>query len=160
MANDNAANFLAHYGIAGMRWGKRKSSVEVSSVPKPPASADAIKTGEFKQRAKAGGTAALNTKELQDLVNRQNLEQQYDRLNPAPVSMGRKLAGELLPSVGKIGYSAYRAYYPAPAPEPMSTALRPTSSKQKAADMVLHLGKEVVKAHGLELGMAIVKSLV
>jgi hypothetical protein len=146
-----------------MRWGKRQAKSEITlapKAPKPAASADAVKSSEFKTRAKAGGSAALSTKELQELVLRQNLEQQYDKLNPAPISMGKKLAGELLPSVGKIGYAAYRAYYPAPAPPPMSTDLRVTSGRQKAGDMVLHLGKEVVKAHGLEIGMAIVKSLV
>ena len=158
-------DFLEHYGIRGMRWGKRKASADGSSEisvvakPKPAASSDAIKTSEFKERAKAGGAASLNTKELQELVLRQNLEQQYEKLNPAPVSAGKKLMGEVLPSVGKLGYAAYRAYYPAPE-IPMSTDLRVTSGKQKAADMALHFGKEVLKEHGLAIGMQIVKSLV
>lgn len=148
-----------------MRWGKRKAVADAISsesktvAVKPAASADAVKSNDYQARAKAGGAAALSTKELQELVNRQNLLQQYDRLNPEPVSAGKKLMGELLPAVGKIGYATYRAYNPAPEPE-MSTDLRRTSGKQKAADMALTFGKEVLKEHGLAIGMQIVKSLV
>lgn len=139
-----------------MRWGKRRATVEVApATPKPPATADAIKTNEFKQRAKAGGTAALNTKELQELVNRQNLEQQYDRLNPAPIGKGQKFMTETLPTVltvASTANSAYRTFYPAKEPPPPSTDLRIVSGKQKAGDMVLHLGKQLVKEHGMTIG--------
>lgn len=159
--NLDTERFLEHFGVKGMRWGKRQATAEVTlaTTPKPKASTDAVKTSEFKERAKSGGAASLSTKELQELVLRQNLEQQYEKLNPAPVSAGKKLMGEVLPSVGKLGYAAYRAYYPAPV-VPMSTDLRVTSGKQKAADMALHFGKEVLKEHGLAIGMQIVKSLV
>lgn len=139
-----------------MRWGRR-ARVEVTesvATPKPPASSDALKTSEYKQRAKVGGTAALNTKELQELVNRQNLEQQYDRLNPAPIGKGQKFMTETLPTVmgvASTGAAAYRTFYPKQEIPP-STDLRMVSGKQKAGDMVLHLGKQLVKEHGMTLG--------
>ena len=154
----DADNFLEHYGVKGMRWGRRKATVEVAhtpAAPKPPASTDAKNAHEFQSRVKSGGVDALSTKELQALVNRQNLEQQYARLNPAPVSAGQKFMTETLPTimnVSKTGLDAYRTFYPAKDPIPPSTDLRIVSGKQKAGDMALHLGKQIVKEHGLTLG--------
>lgn len=94
--NDKTETLLAHYGIKGMRWGRRKSegssAVEVSTTATPgkkvtakggqnsPPSSDAIRVAAAKQKAKTSTTDALSTKELQELVNRMNLEQQYSRL--------------------------------------------------------------------------------
>lgn len=156
---DNALDFLEHYGIKGMRWGKRKASVEVSktepAAPAAKASADATAVSTYKAKVASGGVDALSTKELQQLVNRQNLEQQYERLNPAPISAGQKFMTETLPQVvdvAKVGYGAYRTFYPAKEPPPPSTDLRVVSGKQKAGDMVLHLGKELLKSHGTTVG--------
>lgn len=143
-----------------MRWGKRKARIEISSepastTPKPPASTDAKAASEYKAKVKSGGVDALSTKELQTLVLRQNLEQQYDKLNPAPISAGQKFMTETLPTalgVAKTANDAYRTFYPAKDPPPPSTDLRVVSGKQKAGDMVLHLGKELVKSHGLTIG--------
>lgn len=87
---------LSHYGIKGMRWGViRKNpsgAVEVSTNTTPgkkvtatggqnqPAHPDAIRVATSKQKAKVSTTDSLSTKELQELVNRMNLEQQYSRL--------------------------------------------------------------------------------
>jgi hypothetical protein len=165
MTNDNAHDFLEHYGIKGMRWGKRKAgsddkatvtvnNKEITAGPVK-ASTDAVTVGGYKSRVAAGGIDALSTKELQALVNRQNLEQQYAKLNPAPMTAGQKFMSETLPTVidvAKVGYGAYRTFYPAKEPPPMSTDLRVVSGKQKAGDMMLHLGKSVVKEHGMTLG--------
>lgn len=156
---DNAVDFLEHYGIKGMRWGKRKASVEVSKIepaaPPAKASADASAVKTYKDRVASGGVDALSTKELQQLVNRQNLEQQYAKLNPEPISAGQKFMTETLPTVlavAKTGKEAYNVFYPAKEPPPPSTDLRVVSGKQKAGDMVLHLGKSLVKEHGMTLG--------
>lgn len=87
---------LAHFGVKGMKWGRRMSegtsSVEVSTTVKPgqkvvakggkgqPPHEDAIRVATAKQKAKSSTTDSLSNKELQDLVNRMNLEQQYSRL--------------------------------------------------------------------------------
>lgn len=165
MTKNNSNDFLEHYGIKGMRWGRRRassddsssttSSVRATPIEKPKASADASAVSTYKSRVAAGGVDALSTKELQQLVNRQNLEQQYAKLNPEPMSKGQKFMTETLPTVidvAKVGYGAYRTFYPSAEPPPMSTDLRVVSGKQKAGDMMLHLGKEVVKNHGMTLG--------
>ncbi len=165
MTNQNTHDFLEHFGVKGMKWGKRRassddgssstSSVKVTPIEKPKASADATAVSTYKSKVASGGVDALSTKELQQLVNRQNLEQQYERLNPAPVSAGQKFMTETLPtliSVGSTAKTAYNVFYPAKEPPPPSTDLRVMSGKQKAGDMVLHLGKQLVKEHGMTIG--------
>jgi hypothetical protein len=101
---------------------------------------------------------------LQELVTRQNLEAQYSRLNPAPVSAGQKIIGSLLPAIGPAFASQLEARrgHPglAPKEEPISTAIALPRSKQKMmADIVLATGKQVIADHGIEIGMALAKSL-
>lgn len=172
MAADATDDFLRHYGIPGMKWGRRKArdkpsyskSVKVAGAPAPRASEDAKQASSYKSKVKAGGTDALSTKELQALVTRQNLEAQYARLNPAPVSAGQKIIGSLMPAVGTAftAQMAARSAHPdfAPKEEPMSTALAlPRSKKKMMADIVLATGKQVIAEHGLEIGLSLAKSL-
>lgn len=111
---DSVDSVLEHFGIKGMRWGRRKAEYDVAdgetlvTQRKPgtkvsavggknvPAHADAIKAASSRQKAKASTTDALSTQELQELVSRMNLEQQYSRLNAANVSPGRKFVKDLL----------------------------------------------------------------
>lgn len=112
---------LTHYGKKGMRWGVRKrvgsdgKPVAVTTTQKPgkfvktsgghnqPASADALKVAPIRQIAKKSSTDALSNHELQLLVTRMNLEQQYHRMsaNDPRVGPGAKIARDLLNSVGK-----------------------------------------------------------
>ena len=94
---DPVEEHLEHYGIKGMKWGKRKAK------DTGPGSSDAEKAKQHAQVAKTKGTKALTNKELQELVTRMNLEQQYSTLqaktkkeNPAA-----KFAKELVVQVGK-----------------------------------------------------------
>lgn len=98
VAMSGVEKMLAHYGIKGMRWGVRRNvgsdgRVDVTTTAQPgkkvvakggqgqPAHEDAIRTAVSKQKAKASTTDSLSTKELQELVNRMNLEQQYSKLS-------------------------------------------------------------------------------
>ena len=63
-------NFLEHYGVLGMRWGYRKDR-----------NGRRVKTG--RTAAQGPHVSELSTEELQRIVNRINLEGQYNRLvNP------------------------------------------------------------------------------
>lgn len=102
---------LAHYGVKGMKWGVRKSEhptaqpVEIKKVPGKkvvtkggkfrPSSDDALRVATSKQIAKKSSTDALSTKELQELVNRMNLEQNYKRLSTQQQSVGKKFIANL-----------------------------------------------------------------
>lgn len=86
-------DFLAHYGVIGMKWGKRKTEV--------PASAEAARSGEIKAKAKTGKVKALTNAELRTAIERMQLEQNYKRLsvNDKPV-VTRFIASTLL-EIGK-----------------------------------------------------------
>lgn len=115
---DPVDSVLAHYGKKGMHWGIRKSisgptAVSVKTVPgkrilskggeKQPASEDAIKAVAAKQKAKASTTDSLSNHELQTVVSRMNLEQQYTKLTTeAPTkTTGRMFVKSLLTNTAK-----------------------------------------------------------
>lgn len=85
--------FLAHHGVKGMKWGVRRKS--------GPATAEASQKSSAKAQAKKEGIQTLSNKELQDAVNRMNLEQQFKRLsvNEKPV-VSRFISSTLL-EIGK-----------------------------------------------------------
>lgn len=87
-------NILAHYGVKGMRWGRR-------STEAPAASEDHTRTAETKTLVKSGGLKSASNKQLQDAINRMNLEQQYNRLNPSPGKKVAKFVADILLGVGK-----------------------------------------------------------
>jgi len=98
---DSFEDFLSHFGIKGMRWGVRRSSSQLHAPSDDHASAQEAKT-----KAKKSGTKSLSNQELQSLINRMNLEQQYNRIVPPSVgkkvaSAGAKFAGDILLSVGR-----------------------------------------------------------
>ena len=66
--------FIAHFGVKGMKWGVRKSG------PSGEPSSDAARAHALGARATTLGTHNLSNEELQHLVTRMNLEQQYSRL--------------------------------------------------------------------------------
>ena len=126
---EEADNFLEHYGVKGMKWGVRKDrslhdalfrakaqeKVKVKTTVTPgkkiktsggtgqDASPDAIRAAIAKQKATKSSTDALSNKELQDLVSRMNLEQQYARLNPEKQSFGKAFVGTALDVANDLG---------------------------------------------------------
>lgn len=95
MADTNFVDdFLIHFGVKGMKWGSRKRKKEGPS-------ADFTRKTMTRQRAKRSGTKALTNAELQDAINRMNLEQQFKRLatNERP-AVTRFIASTLM-EIGK-----------------------------------------------------------
>jgi 2'-5' RNA ligase len=90
---------VTHYGVKGMHWGVRRgdsggkgSAPAAKPAPKPRMSEDAKNVEKAFVKIDRGGTDALSNHELQSVVNRLNLEQQYSRLVSTP---GGKQANEL-----------------------------------------------------------------
>lgn len=101
-------DFIEHFGVKGMKWGRRKAEKATvttsSSSPKPRMSEDARTASNAKNKMAKSGIDALSNKELQGLVNRMNLEQQYSRLTteqPAKVHAGKKFAQDLVANTAK-----------------------------------------------------------
>jgi hypothetical protein len=93
----SVSEFLAHFGVKGMKWGVRSSHTSSS-----PGSEDHMRVTSIKSKVKKdGGTKSLSNKELQDLINRINLERQFKTLHPSPQSKAVKFAADLLLGVGK-----------------------------------------------------------
>jgi hypothetical protein len=144
---------LEHHGIKGMKWGVRRNKVElqtkgvnidgerstvtlnpktgriVSASPtlraKP--SEDAVRAKVAKARVKSQSLDTLSNQELQQLVNRMNLEQQYSRLvtNPqsgASLSEGHKKVKEIL-GLGNTVNEAIK-FKNSPAGKALSLALK------------------------------------
>lgn len=101
--NDAAVDgVLAHYGVRGMKWGVRRSAKQLAR-----AAASRESESEDYATAKAAASkpvSALSNQEMQTLITRLNLEQQYAKLNPKHESLltrGRKEATSILADVGR-----------------------------------------------------------
>lgn len=86
--------FLAHYGVKGMRWGVRRGSKEAPS-------SDAARATELRTRAKQSKVKALSNKELQEAINRMNLEQQFKRLSTNERPVVTRFIASTLMEIGK-----------------------------------------------------------
>ena len=92
---------LKHYGVPGMRWGKRKSgdsSGPSKSKPKPPEHADSARATKLleKVRGPQGSKAkALSNKELNELLNRLSLEKRLSEVASVRDGYGKTLLKRL-----------------------------------------------------------------
>lgn len=76
---------LAHYGIKGMKWGVRRTRKQIDAD-----SEDASRVKATKAKARTNKTTSvLSNKELQDVITRMNLEQQYSRLTVNDTTRGK-----------------------------------------------------------------------
>jgi len=108
--SENVDHFLEHFGVKGMKWGSRKSADGSSGSSRRKLSRSTSPDAENAQSAltkiKKGGIKSVSNKELQDVITRMNLEQQYSRVAPqGPASkaaqFGGKFAADVLIGVGK-----------------------------------------------------------
>lgn len=72
---------LKHYGVLGMKWGRRKQT--------RPMSEDAKTAKNLKKKK----VSEMSNTELKKLNERMNLEQNYKRLNPNTVKKGAAFIG-------------------------------------------------------------------
>lgn len=79
-------NFLAHYGIPGMKWGKRKGG-SVSSASEDHSAAKQLKKKPVSE---------MNNDEIKKLATRLQLEKQYKDLTPSKLSSGQKKVAVIL----------------------------------------------------------------
>ena len=70
---ENYDDFLKHYGVLGMKWGKRKARSTVSSNKKPKSTKNTT-TSKPKPKPKQ---RQLSDEELRAVINRMRLEREY-----------------------------------------------------------------------------------
>lgn len=105
LATIDPDEFLEHYGVKGMRWGKRNNSKSKSasdSIDELADNEDAINAKSNLHVARTQGTTKLSNKELQEVVTRMNLEQQYAKLNPTVVQKGYSNVQKTMGVVGTV----------------------------------------------------------
>lgn len=93
---------LLHYGVKGMKWGVRRTDSQLARARGAKPSEDHKKVASYQARAKAGGVKTLSNKEMQAVVNRLNLEQNYKRLNPSTINRGLNTTKSVVGAVGTV----------------------------------------------------------
>ena len=94
------SNELYHYGVPGMKWGKRKSKIEkISSRSKKRGwSDDATETAKIKTKK----LNQMSNNELRKINDRKQLERNYKQLNPNVVKKGLAFVGATAAAMGTI----------------------------------------------------------
>ena len=98
---------LYHYGILGMRWGRRKESVagsgskisgKVKNTKKNNLSDDAKEAYKLKRKM----LSEMSNAELKKLNERTNLERNYKQNNPGALKTGMAIAGTVAAALGTV----------------------------------------------------------
>lgn len=97
-----AGEIIEHHGVRGMKWGIRRSRRQIDNTPAAP---EHSRARELQRTAKKSGTRTLTNKDLQDLTQRLNLEQQYSRLvssgkGKSAIGVGANWMGTRVKTVG------------------------------------------------------------
>ena len=96
-------NFLAHYGVKGMRWGvRKKAKFGGKTDANGPASQDHKSVSELRKKP----LHQLSNDDIRKLNERINLERQFKNLNPDKVQKGTKTAHRMLDTLG-VGVKAF-----------------------------------------------------
>jgi hypothetical protein len=147
-----------------MKWGKRHASASDPEPAKPrvPASEDAVAYRTHQAKIAGGGTDALSDKELKKVVERMNMEAQYQRLTTPQekTSSGKRLAEDILSNVAPIAFASIGSHMPsAPDPGP-GTELQPYSKKRVAGSVAKDIATQIIANYGMQIVGELVKSAV
>jgi L-amino acid N-acyltransferase YncA len=142
---------VVHFGVKGMHWGVRKGqSSSGSAKPRETRSEDSANVQKHLATINKHGVKALSNKELQDVVTRLNLHQQYSNLtggntkNKTSVDKGHDAVKKILAIHGTLS-NAHKAYN-SPLMKAVRVGLKTTRATQKAGTSAGgHAAKFVVK---------------
>jgi hypothetical protein len=90
----NVNSFLEHFGILGMKWGRRRGKTKK------------VTKGYKRSRTKES-LETISDDDLKKIVTRLSLEKQYKDITAKQKSRGRKIAEELLETAIKRAGTAY-----------------------------------------------------
>lgn len=128
---------VKHFGVKGMHWGSRKGSAPSSSASSGPRSEDSTRVHGHLATIERHGTQALSNKDLQEVVSRMNLLQQYGNLTGAnskhasSIDKGHDAVKKILAIHGTIG-NVQKALN-SPLTKSVKTAFKTAHFAQKAA---------------------------
>jgi hypothetical protein len=112
---DSGDQFLAHYGIPGMKWGRRSSKGSKGTASKPKSTATPFKKNPNQDPPPAKGVTDLRPKhikrisdvELRQRLNRIQMETQYKELTDGKSSAPKSKAADAYEKFEK-GHSAVK----------------------------------------------------
>lgn len=85
-----AGNEIYHYGVLGMKWGKRRSRKELARDRKKNRTDNSSEDAKTASKIKSKSVKQMSNAELRQLNERTRLEQEYSRLNPSAIKKGYK----------------------------------------------------------------------
>lgn len=100
-------NSLQHYGVLGMKWGRRKAAGSSSTSSNKKARSEPH--DDYKKAHSSKNVKTMSDKELRDRINRLQMEKQYKQLSAKEKSAGAKIVGEILGNAGKQVATKYTA---------------------------------------------------
>ena len=111
-------NYMAHYGVKGMRWGVRKNrapsapvsqdpvdvtikshpggKIQTSGGSNQPAHDDAKKAAAYRQQARASSPSTLSNTQLKALIERVRLENDYAKIRAAELEAAKSPSRKFL----------------------------------------------------------------
>jgi hypothetical protein len=96
--------FLMHYGVLGMKWGRRKSDISKSKGSSREKSSEDYKT---KVKLSKKSLKELSDSELKKLNSRLSLEKSYKKLTKKEKSKGKKIVEGILLGVATEAATKY-----------------------------------------------------
>lgn len=111
VSTEEPIDTLYHYGILGMKWGKRKTQGSGSTSSKKSSTENQSEDYKKKNVLKKKKISEMSNAELKDLNNRLQLEKQYKELTRAETSAGKKFVTDVLTNAAKQTASQYVSKY-------------------------------------------------
>lgn len=106
---------LYHYGVLGMRWGRRKARASTTtSEPRQTFKEKRAAKVKAKKDSIAADPTTMTNKQLNMAIRRMNLEQQYNRLSGRDVNKGKERLNTVLKVIGTtaaVGGNILNIYY-------------------------------------------------
>ena len=118
---------LYHYGVLGMKWGRRKVSSGGTSTKSGPKSEDYIKARSLKGKK----LSEMSNQEIETLTRRMQLETNYGRLTAPTKSRGRQHLESALQTVGKKVASEFNKQFVEPRIEQTMTRILAAAARRR-----------------------------
>lgn len=112
---DKTEDFLAHYGVVGMKWGRRRNRRALAkAAAKSRPSDEGAAARKVRAKQKAHGTSALTNHELRTANARKKLEDEFEKLHPRAKTRMEKGEAHIkkflaLAATGEAVYKAFNS---------------------------------------------------